>query len=493
MKNKIFIIGALVSLLGIASCSDSFLEENYSEALNIPLDANTIKTNDDLQNSVRGLYASLANTSGFGGDYFTYQELTGDIGFVSIKNSGYFVSTNALNHLQVDGGASGGVWAAFYNTIANANLILSYEGKIPDGASTVVKSNTLFAHAKAIRAYNYLALLGLFSPNYGEGDQSLGVPYPTTYNIEARLPRESVSTVINNVIADLENSLDAFNADGDKSAIYSDNKSLNINAINLLLARAYLFKKDYTKAEQYAQKVINVGGLLSASSTVSPFSSLYLVSGESNQEVLFQLDFTNPGGSNSLSTYWGTAGTYKQNFMSQEFYNSFMKDPANPNSALATDIRVKNITWYQNNATTYPDLPLPINVRKYNNGFRDVVQLRKTEAIFIKAEAQYHSNSATAFQTLKEWVLAYRDPGYNKTPTGTAVLDEILRQKGFEFFLEGTRFTDLKRNKKEIVKIQKGPNGNSLGSIPLGDRRFIWPIPLAEMQNNPNIKQAPGY
>ncbi|MFC4164700.1 RagB/SusD family nutrient uptake outer membrane protein [Epilithonimonas zeae] len=485
MKNKIFILGAFVALLGMSSCSDSFLEENYSEALNIPLDANTIKTNDDLQNSIRGLYASLANTNGFGGGYFTYQELTGDIGFVSIKNSGYFVSTNALNHLQVDGGASEGIWTAFYNTIANANLVLSYEGKIPDGKDGVVKSNTLFAHAKVIRAYNYLALLGLFSPNYGEGDQSLGVPYTTAYNITAKLPRETVPNVINSVIADLESSLAFFKADG-FSAIYADNKSFNTNAVNLLLARAYLFKKDYTKAQQYAQTVIDVGGLLSTTSTSSPFSSMFLVTGENNAEVLFQIDFTNPGGSNSLSTYWGTAGTYKQNFMAKPFYDSFV-------SATGNDIRVKNTAWYQNNATTYPDLPLPINVRKYNNGFRDVIQLRKTEAIFIKAEAQYHSDPSIAFQTLKDWVLAYRDTGYSKMPTGTGVLDEILRQKGFEFFLEGTRFTDLKRNNKPIIKYQTGVDGNTLGSIPLGDRRFIWPIPLAEKQNNPNISQAPGY
>ena len=72
------------------------------------------------------------------------------------------------------------------------------------------------------------------------------------------------------------------------------------------------------------------------------------------------------------------------------------------------------------------------------------------------------------------------------------MLDEILRQKGFEFFLEGMRFTDMKRNNKAIVKVQKA-NNVPLGEIPVGDRRFIWPIPLSEIQTNPNIKQAPNY
>jgi len=107
-----------------------------------------------------------------------------------------------------------------------------------------------------------LALLGLFSPNYGEGDQSLGVPYTTSYDLEAKLPRETVPTVVNNIIADLTSSLADFEADPSKSAIYAQNNSFNIDAVKLLLARAYLYKKDYVKAINYADQVINLGGEL---------------------------------------------------------------------------------------------------------------------------------------------------------------------------------------------------------------------------------------
>lgn len=34
----------------------------------------------------------------------------------------------------------------------------------------------------------------------------------------------------------------------------------------------------------------------------------------------------------------------------------------------STDVRKSNVAWYQNNATTYPDDPEPINVKKYLNG-----------------------------------------------------------------------------------------------------------------------------
>ncbi|MGZ3956285.1 MAG: RagB/SusD family nutrient uptake outer membrane protein, partial [Flavisolibacter sp.] len=33
----------------------------------------------------------------------------------------------------------------------------------------------------------------------------------------------------------------------------------------------------------------------------------------------------------------------------------------------------------------------------------------------------------------------------------------------------------------------------SLPAIPYSDNRFVWPIPLVEIQQNPNYDQNPGY
>ncbi len=490
MKNKIILSLFLGSLL--FSCSDSMFEENYSEAGLIVVDQNALKNNADLERSIKGLYSKLSNTSGFGGDHFTYQELTGDIGFVSQSNSGYFVGTNGGTHIQVEGGAGGGLWNAFYNTIANANFVLGFDGKIPEDENAIHKNGELFAHAKIIRAYNYMALLTYFSPNYGEGDQSLGVPYPTTYDIKAKLPRESVGKVIDNVIGDLEATLSYFEANDIIGEIYSKKNSFSPLAVELLLARAYLFKKDYVKAEYYAQKVIDDVSV--------PFlgrgaASQFFNSGEeSADETIFQLEFNSvtPQG---LTDYWGTNSRYTQNFMARAFWNI-----ANPPGVTVTPATrdVRAYSWYMTNATVestkYPDNPKPIDVRKYLSGSRDLIQLRKSEAIFIKAEAQFHSNPSLASQTVTTWVKDKRFPAYVPSVTsGSEVLKEILTQKAYEFFLEGLRFSDLKRNNMTISKYQTNSTGQPLTVIPTGDRRFIWPIPLSEMQNNPNIKQAPGY
>lgn len=483
MKRIILNIFLATAALTSVGCSKDYLEENYYEAGLIPIDEIAILNKADLERAVRGLYTRLADNTTFAGDYLTYQELTADIGFVSISNSGYFVGTNGGTHITVDGGAGGPMWSAFYNVIASSNFVLSYDGKIADSDEGETSVKRLFTHAKIVRAYNYMALLNLFSPNYGEGDQSLGVPYSTVFDYKQKLPRESVGTVTDNIIQDLLTSLEVITDPTDYSSqqLYTDNHSFGAGAVKLLLARMYLYKKDYAKAAEYAQAVLDDGD--SSLLPRNQVNSFFGLGGEKNPETLFQLDF-NTTVLQTISDYWGSSGAYKQNYMNRDFWSSFP----------STDIR-RN-TWYGN--STYVeglgDAPKPIEVKKYISQSRDVVQLRKSEAVFILAEAQYHSDPALAATTLKTWVKTYRDTGYNKTLTGTDVLDEILRQKGFEFFLEGMRFSDLKRNNRDIVKMQKDVStGQPLTVIPAGDRRFVWPVPLHEMQSNPYITQAPGY
>lgn len=137
------------------------------------------------------------------------------------------------------------------------------------------------------------------------------------------------------------------------------------------------------------------------------------------------------------------------------------------------------------------DDPKPIDVRKYTTPSRDVILFRKTEAKFILFEALYHTDAVSAASELQSWVKTYRDTGYVlPANSGQALLDEILRQKGFEFFLEGHRLTDLKRNHKAVDKT--GQNSNTFVAA-ADNYKFVWPIPTSEMQTNPNVVQNPGY
>ena len=87
-------------------------------------------------------------------------------------------------------------------------------------------------------------------------------------------------------------------------------------------------------------------------------------------------------------------------------------------------------------------------------------------------------------------------------PTGsiraTAFLDSIIVERRKEFALEGQRLFDLNRTQTNFVKINSGGNSasrliqytNTTSSYTV---RTILPIPVTQVQNNPNMVQNPGF
>lgn len=81
-----------------------------------------------------------------------------------------------------------------------------------------------------------------------------------------------------------------------------------------------------------------------------------------------------------------------------------------------------------------------VKFRSYNGDWNntDLIYMRAEEAVFIKAEAEAHSNIAAAKKTLKDYVTTYRDPGYDITAASLDdVVEEIILQKRIEMWMEG--------------------------------------------------------
>jgi starch-binding outer membrane protein, SusD/RagB family len=84
--------------------------------------------------------------------------------------------------------------------------------------------------------------------------------------------------------------------------------------------------------------------------------------------------------------------------------------------------------------------------------------------------------------------------------TGAKLLSEIKNERVRELIGEGYRFLDLKRWKDNMVRQTPQDKGvvSSKGlnlTINASDYRFLWPIPQAEIDANPQIKgqQNEGY
>jgi hypothetical protein len=113
---------------------------------------------------------------------------------------------------------------------------------------------------------------------------------------------------------------------------------------------------------------------------------------------------------------------------------------------------------------------------------------------YIEAEALARSgNEATAKDILYEITIT-RDPAYVKsTNSGTALINEIILQKRIELWGEGCAWYDMKRLEVGLSRDYPGTNHPAFGrfNIPVGDNRFIFQMPQAEMDANPLMVQNP--
>ena len=72
-------------------------------------------------------------------------------------------------------------------------------------------------------------------------------------------------------------------------------------------------------------------------------------------------------------------------------------------------------------------------------------------------------------------------------PDAASVLTELMTQRGFDFYLEGHRLADFRRNPANVLFVPvPGATYFKAGFAPIGNKT-CYPIPLAERDNNPNF------
>jgi hypothetical protein len=119
------------------------------------------------------------------------------------------------------------------------------------------------------------------------------------------------------------------------------------------------------------------------------------------------------------------------------------------------------------------------------NGYEAPMRLAsKLEADYISAEA---SGTAAMLTLIAARRAANGQPAYAGPTDDTSVLSELEEQRGREFYLEGKRLGDYRRNG---AKVQHVPAAGSVyfksGYGPMGSQT-CFPLPLSETSNNPNF------
>lgn len=353
-------------------------------------------------------------------------------------------------------------WNEPYQYIYKANSII--EGLA--GSSTVPQSakERFTGEAYFIRAFSHFYLVNLF------GD--VPVILTTDYKTNSTVARTSKDEVYKQIIDDLLKARDLLPEDF--SASNGERVRPNKWAATALLARVYLYAKEWVDAESTATSLIDNTNLFMLEPDLN---NVFLIN---SSEAIWQL-LTAKGNVNTWEGYdFIFSGHPIHGALSSSLVDSFESGDERKNDWVGTTTDGTETYYY----------PFKYKVQSSTNAFLEYsMVLRLAEQYLIRAEARSQLGDVSGAQNDLNAIRNRAGLPNTTASTTTDLLNEVVRQRRAEFFVEwGHRWLDLKRL--------------DLADAVLGDVKANWqttdklyPIPDVQILNDPNMfdHQNPGY
>lgn len=471
--NKIYKTYLLLILVCLAwSCGNSFLDREPADSIS---DAKALSDYNKLVLATNGLYANMHSTSYYA-EFMVLgpDALSDNVILSTVKSSGRYLQEVNLTQSAANMRAETFRVPFFIANSASAIIDAIDAGSFDRQKASDAQVNQILGEALFMRAMAHFDLCRLFAYNYTFTDQQLapgadgkgghpGVPVVLKSQID-RPARETVYKVYEVVIADL---LRAISAMTEKKAVYW----ASAETAKALLARVYLYKEDYANAAQMATEVISSGRY--SLTEAADFSAYWGLVAQPETIFEVQTNKNDPwfaGGSNN------PGGIYL-------FYGDLVASKKLMNSYEPGDVRASVVTLNSDGEYT---------VKKYPGRGGDVEInnpkiFRLAEMYLIRAEANYRGSSAIGATPLSDINLLRSKRGLGAVNDVNNALIDGERQKELAF--EGHRWFDLARTKQNNVR----PECPAADLVTYPDKRFVLPIPLGELNRNPNMVQTLGY
>lgn len=352
------------------------------------------------------------------------------------------------------------LWGSLYRAIYIANFMLE---RIPgiQGVTTTVRTRAM-STAYFIRGLsNFIGVM-----TYG------GIPKITTTNIEdnRNVPRSSEEDMLAFIEEDFFTALGGFPETSPTPA------TINNNSVRAALARYYLYRKNWSLAEQYASQVINSGEY----ELDEEFSEIVL--SDFPSESIFEVGYTiadDNDGTNLNTLFVGRREIIPSNQEIITLASSESGDRFGSIDFDVADLKGNDNGWA---------------VAKYGTAVDDnnnIVVFRLAEMYLIRAEARAFlglvsgDNSAqTDINVLRERAKAPQIGSVSQSQ----MIQLIEKERQYELAFEGHRWYDLRRTGR-MEQVMPAFNANWKSTFEL------WPIPQRELQNNASLAgaQNPGY
>lgn len=409
----------------------------------------------------------------------------------------------------------------FYTITISNEFIRNADAKIGSASGTFLNDLKAFrAEARFLRAFSYWHAIDMFG----------NVPFVTEADLPGaffpqRITRADLFVYIEKELKEMETDLVAARqneyARADKAAAW------------FLLAKLYLNAQVYTGTARYTDALTYINKVISAGYTLDGnYQQVFSADNNLSHEIVFPIAFdgqntqqyggmtfilhaSNGGGMplSGIDGGWGGIRTIKD-FVSKfgitesNFASTTQYQGADKRGMFFFDN--SSWTWNITNVGTFTQ---GIGVTKFKNVTTsggaapnahatfvstDFPMFRLADAYLMYAEAVVRGGSGGDMTTAVGYINALRQRAYGNTSgnitSSGLTLDFLLDERGRELYWEGQRRTDLIR----FGQFTSGTylwewKGGVKNGITTSAYRDLYPIPVNDLNANPNLRQNVGY
>lgn len=435
-------------ILTISSCK-KYLEVEPKASIS---DDQPIFDKTSAETALRGVYGALADGGYYGTSFQSIGYLSGD----NIQWTGSQSQVQEfINHkVNADNSTISAAWNAIYRTINRANNVIRKVGEVEDGSLTSTLQKQIIGEAYFIRALAYFDLARTWG----------GVPLITeptqSQKDNVGVKRATLADTYAQVLKDLDAAEPLLPTTIDRYRVTQ-------KTVWALKSRFYLYQKNWSKAEEYADKLIADASYR----LVKPYSAFFVNDARGTQESVFEIFYSSTETNGHRNQWQPQEKGGTRQWAPNDALVALVNNPligGNRNTLVAKDNQNR---WYGN--------------LYYRNPAADPSYvIRIAEIYLIRAEARAQQGGAKLTGALSD-LNAVRDRAGLAASTAVTVEEILLsieNERRIEFAFEPHRWFDLVRTGRAAAVLNvTDPN------------KLVLPIPAEQRLIDKALDQNPGY
>jgi hypothetical protein len=453
MKKFSYYILLGIASLAAVSCSD-FLDKEPIDQISSDQYFTDEKS---VTSAMVAVYNSLVNANYYGRAMIIIPEFAAGQAVSIQQYPEYMVfSSNSVN---IDNPWTLNIWANSYATINAANNILALESEDRAGEVTFANDSTrkgLLREAKFIRALTYFNLVRSF------GDVPLITTPTSSGSTDLKVSRTPAPEVYDQIVNDLS----GYEELPGRYTAAADMGRATRWAAEALLAKVNLYRGNYQQAANLAGDVITNGGYALPGTYGDVWTK------ENSTESIFEIQYDAQVQNELAKNVAQTGGIFST---SKAIYDEYDSTDVRRDFNILHVVNDKGEQYY---IGKYPAGPAVQNL--------PIIRLAEVYLIYAEAEAR---NAQSVTNDAYTYYKAVRDrAGLETAEVATftdwqAFVTDVQREKRFEMMFEGEAWFDYARTELALTEMMQNPNAG----------RFVFPIPQAERDLNPNLGQNDAY